>query len=405
MSATETDQKISAPVQESAPPVSGPRAVHAQVYWVAAGHLMLDSYTGSLSVYLPILLPKFQLSMTLGAALLMAYSLLASLGQLPFGFLSDRFPRFKFPVWGLLVTGVLISAIAWAPAYWVVLLLLCVAGLSTAAFHPQSAAIAGEAAGRSRAFSMAVFMTAGRTGYAVGPLMAAPVAAYFGPDYLLLTALPALAIALAVRSRWEPVQAHQPWTGFEEFLKPFRRNFRPLALLWIVEALRTGVMVGLSSFLPLLMIQKGYGLVPAGASVSTFIGAGAVGSLIGGRWADRVGRRRILLVTMVSSIPLSYGFLWTRGPFLWIFLAALGMVAIATLGVTIALAQELVPESASTASSLMMGVTWTVGSAGILYIGFLADRVGLPTAIALLFLAWIPAAAAAWLLPSTTEKP
>lgn len=404
MTTAETDQKIPAPISKNSPPARNSKEVRAQLYWISTGHLILDSYTGSLSVYLPILLPKFQLSMTLGAVLLMTYSLLASLGQLPFGVLSDRFPQFKFATLGLLITGLLISAVAWAPTYSMAFFLLCIAGLSTAAFHPQSAAIAGEAAARSRSFGMAVFMTAGRAGYAIGPIVVAPVAVHFGPKYLLLLALPAVVISLAIQRNWKPVQPTQSWNGLREFLKPFRKNRRSLALLWILESLRTCVMVGLSSFLPLLMVEKGYALVPASASVSIFIGAGAVGSLIGGRLADRAGRRQILFITMILSIPLSYGFLWTKGPFPWIFLAALGLVSIATLGVTIALAQELVPKSAGTASSLMMGVTWTLGSSGILLIGAMADRIGLPSAMAILFLAWIPATIAAWVLPVAKEK-
>lgn len=404
MSTAKTDQKVPVPIPKNSLPDGNSKEAHAQLYWISSGHLILDSYTGSLSVYLLILLPKFQLSMTLGAVLLMTYSLLASLGQLPFGFFSDRFPQFKFATSGLLITGLLISAVAWAPTYSMAFFLLCIAGLSTAAFHPQSAAIAGEAAARSRSFGMAVFMTAGRAGYAIGPIVAAPIAVLFGPKYLLLLALPAVVISLAIQRNWKPVQTHQSWTGFREFLKPFRKNRRSLALLWILEALRTCVMVGLSSFLPLLMVQKGYALVPASASVSVFIGAGAVGSLIGGRLADCVGRRKILFITMALSLPLSYGFLWTQGLFPWIFLAALGLVSIATLGVTIALAQELVPKSASTASSLMMGVTWTLGSSGILLIGAMADWIGLPYAISILFLAWIPATVAAWALPVAKEK-
>jgi FSR family fosmidomycin resistance protein-like MFS transporter len=377
---------------------------YAQLYWLAAGHLMLDAYTGSVSVFLPILITKFQLSITLGAILLTAYSIIASLGQLPFGFLADRFPRVNFTVWGLVFAGICISSLGLAPFYWVAFVLLILAGFSTSLFHPQAAAMSGEAAKRSRSFGLAVFMTAGRTGYALGPLMMAPVAAYFGPEYIVLFAVPALIIALAIRRHWQPTQVSKPWPGRAAFLKPFTTNFRPLALIWSLEAMRTSVMTGVSSFLPLLLIQKGYSLVAAGAAVSLFVGAGAVGNLVGGRLADRIGRRRLLLVSMSGAIPLAYGFLWTSGPVSWILLPLLGAVLLSTLGVTIAVGQELVPENANTVSSLMMGVTWTVGSVGLLIIGVLADWIGLTAAIGLLFLMLVPAAAFAWYLPPDRER-
>jgi FSR family fosmidomycin resistance protein-like MFS transporter len=380
-----------------------PRA-YAQLYWLAAGHLMLDAYTGSVSVLLPILIDKFKLSITLGAVLLTAYSIIASVGQLPFGLLADRYPKVNFTGWGLVFAGICISSLVLSPFYWVAMGLLILAGFATSLFHPQAAAMSGEATKRSRALGMAVFMTAGRAGYAVGPLMMAPVAAYFGPKYLILFTLPALVIALGIRSHWQPTQVSQPWPGRAAFLKPFATNFRPLALIWSLEAMRTSVMTGVSSFLPLLLVQKGYSLVAAGAAVSLFVGAVAVGNLVGGRLADRIGRKRLLLISMGGAIPLAYGFLWTSGPVSWILLPLLGAVLLSTLGVTIAVGQELVPGNASTVSSLMMGVTWTVGSVGLLIIGVLADWIGLTAAIGLLFLMLVPAVACAWFFPSDRER-
>ncbi|MBI2881115.1 MAG: MFS transporter [Candidatus Tectomicrobia bacterium] len=373
-------------------------------FWLAAGHLIVDAYSGALSTLLPLLVQKFNLSLTLAALLPTVYAIMASVGQAPFGILADRFPRFNFTIWSLSCTGFLISALGWLPLYFVVLASLFVAGISTGAFHPQAAALSGEAAGNRRAFGMALFMTSGRLGYALGPLMAAPIAAYLGFQYVILLALPAFAISTALYRHWTPPkEGGTPWPGGSSFLKPFARNARPLALIWSLEALRTSVMTGLTSFLPLLFVQKGYSLVTAGASISVFVGAGAVGTLAGGRMADRIGRKRTLLCALLIALPLGYGFLWTRGPISWVLLALFGATALSTLGVTLAKAQELVPESSSTVSSLILGVTWAVGSVGILIMGAIADRFGLTVAIAMLFFLLAPAAGCAWMLPPDRE--
>ena len=380
-------------------------ANYPQLFLLASSHFMLDAYSGFLSPILPLLIAKFGLSLTLAALLLSVYQLIASTGQALFGFLADRFPRFDFSVWSLVITGTFISAMGWAPRYFLVLVLLILAGLSTASYHPQAAAMSGEASKESRAFGMAVFMTAGRLGYAVGPLIAVPIAVTFGHKVLILAALPALILAAVLHRRRTPVGRGAPWPGRAEFLKPFVENFRPLALLWSFEAFRTGVMTGLSAFLPLMLIEKGYSLVAAGASVSLFIGGGAVGNLIGGRLADRIGRKRVLVFSGLGAIPFAYGFLWTEGALLWVCLTLLGAVLLSSLGVTLAKGQELVPASSGTVSSLIMGITWTLGSVGILFIGAVGDWAGLPTAIAILFLLLVPAGICAWLLPPDRESP
>ena len=373
---------------------------YPQLFLLASSHFMLDAYSGSLSPILPLLIAKFGLSLTLAALLLSAYQLLASTGQALFGFLADRFPGFNFSVWSLVITGTFISAMGWVPLYSMVLILLILAGLSTASYHPQAAAMSGEASKESRAF-----MTAGRLGYAVGPLIAVPIAVTFGHKHLIWAALPALILAAVLHRRRTPVGRGAPWPGRAEFLKPFVENFRPLALLWLFEAFRTGIMTGVSAFLPLMLIEKGYSMVAAGASVSLFIGAGAVGNLIGGRLADRVGRKRILLFSGFGAIPFAYGFLWTEGALLWVCLTLLGAVLISSLGVTLAKGQELVPASSGTVSSFIMGITWTLGSVGILLIGAVGDWAGLPTAIAILFLLLVPAGICAWLIPPDRESP
>ncbi|MFQ5693453.1 MAG: MFS transporter, partial [Nitrospinota bacterium] len=372
---------------------------------LAVSHLLVDAYSGSLSAVLPPLIEKFGLSLTLAALLPSTYSVVASAGQPLFGLLADRFPRCNFTIWSIVVTGVLISALGWAPLYPVLLALLVVAGLSTAAYHPQAAVLAGKTSGERRAFGMAVFMTAGRFGFAIGPLIAAPIAAFLGLKYLLLAALPALAVSLVLLRRPPPVHEPAAWPGRAGFWKPFARNRRPLLLLWSVEALRTSVMTGLSSFLPLLLVERGHSLVAAGASVSLFGGVGGAGNLLGGHLADRFGRKRALLISMLGAFPLGYGFLWTEGWLSWTFLALLGGVLLSTLGVTLTKGQELVPESAGTVSSLMLGVTWTLGGVGVFLMGVLADRVGLPAAVALLFSLLLPAAWFAWLLPPDQSIP
>src|SRR5207249_9838341 len=66
-------------------------------------------------------------------------------------------------------------------------------------------------------------------------------------------------------------------------------TFGPLAVLWLVVVLRTIVISGYQTFLPLLLHQRGGSIVAGGAAVFLFGGIGAIGGVVGGMLSDRVG--------------------------------------------------------------------------------------------------------------------
>lgn len=106
-----------------------------------------------------------------------------------------------------------------------------------------------------------------------------------------------------------------------------------------------------------------------------------VGRVVGGTLSDGWGRKRIIAGSGLLCVPFLYGVLHTDG--LWALVClALGAATLSGANsVVIAMAQELVPSRAGTASSLVMGLGW--GVAGMLLMGFgsLAEVLGVPRAL------------------------
>src|SRR5919199_435555 len=99
---------------------------------------------------------------------------------------------------GVLLAGVGMALAAVAPSYWLVLLLVVVSGLGTAAFHPEGSKFAAFVGGRRRASAMSLFSVGGNLGYALGPTIATPLVLVFGLDGGLLLAVPCLVVALVL---------------------------------------------------------------------------------------------------------------------------------------------------------------------------------------------------------------
>ena len=96
-------------------------------------------------------------------------------------------------------------------------------------------------------------------------------------------------------------------------------------------------------------------------------------------------------MTSIISIPFLYGFVNTSGPLSVVLLALAGTILMASSSVVIAMAQELIPENAGTASSIVMGLAWGAGGMLVVFFGMAPKKWGTPSAMAAL--SFLPIAA------------
>lgn len=362
-----------------------------KVALMAFGHCTNDIYMSFISPLLPLLISKFNLSLTLAGVLATFLSISAAGGQPLFGYLSDKFPGRLFAALGPLFFAVFIGMIGLAPTYSLIALLLVLGGLSSAAFHPQAAVMAAAASGKSRAFGMSIFIAGGRVGYALGPIIAASVASAIGLKNIYVAIVPGLVISFLLYKYSPAVERAGKRGASTNLVWDLRQNFKPLFLTWLIEVLRITVMIGMLTFLPVYMQHKGLSLIIGGASVSLFSFSGGLGSILGGYLSDRLGRKTIILYSMLfSPLPL-IAFFQTSGATSAIFLTLAGLVLLSSLAVTLAMAQELIPQNASFASGLIMGWAWFVGGIALTIIGWLADHIGIALALELLAILPVPA--------------
>jgi FSR family fosmidomycin resistance protein-like MFS transporter len=126
---------------------------------------------------------------------------------------------------------------------------------------------------------------------------------------------------------------------------------------------------------------------------------GAIGTLIGGRLADRFARRTVLRVSITLLTPLIIVFL-LGGPALATIAAGLiGAAAVGSFSVTLVMGQEYLPGHLGVASGLSLGFAIGIGGVGAASLGPLADASGIPAVITLLAILPLPALALALTLP------
>lgn len=375
--------------------------LHSTVWATASTHFVVDAYGNMFAPLLPLLIPQLNLSLKAVGVLAMCYQLASSVSQLGFGTLADRWRPRVLLMGGPLLSVIVLSALGTSTSTLMLGALLLIGGLGGAAFHPPAAALVHAVSGERQGLAMSTHITGGSLGFALAPLVFAPAVAILGPSWSWLVAIPgllALSYTLQLVRRVEIPRRHakEGWSHLRPYAKP-------LALLYAIVVLRTLTASSLSVFLPVLLSRQGMGVGEASAAVSTYLFISTIGGFLGGPLADRHGARRVIIWSLVSSVPfLLLGQLWS-GWTLTLFVSIGGFLLQSTLPVNVTFGQQIAPVSAATVSSLMMGFAWGVGSLLAPVVGVLGDQFGLNVALAIT--AVVPLIAVLFALPLPTRVP
>jgi FSR family fosmidomycin resistance protein-like MFS transporter len=371
---------------------------------LSAGHLITDVNQGAVIILVPVV--KASLGLSIGAAtLLVTVSTIASSVVQPlFGALSDRFDlRWLIPG-GVLLAGLGVAVAGVAPNYALVLVGVLVSGVGVAAFHPESARWAGEASGPMRATGMSWFSVGGNAGFALGVLITAPLVSLTGSRAgVAWLVVPSVILTVYLAWLMRGFRARESGSG-EPLRSALMATLTPaMGLLIGFILVRSVVSVGFATFTPLyLTLVRHLTLTEAAAVTFAHLFAGAVGTLIGGPVADRIGRKATLLWTFLLMPPLGLAFVWLPGLPGYVALTLMGALIISTFAVTITMAQELMPRHQGTASGLTIGFAIGMGGVAVALLGRLADAVGLTSTLVLLSLS--PIAGLLLILPLQETK-
>ncbi len=375
--------------------------LHPTILLLAGAHMMVDGYGNIYAPMLPLLIPRLGLTLAAAGTLTMLFQLAASVAQVGFGHVADRWRPRVLVTAGPVVAVAVLSLVGLARSKVALAAILLVGGLGGAAFHPPAAALAYRLGGDRRGLAMSVYITGGTLGFALGPLLFAPVAQRYGIEMTPWLAIPGLAVVAFFLSRVPPIPPHPFARGGFSALRPYAK---PLALLYTIVVLRTLTSLGFATFVPVMLTRRGFTVGQAGAAVALYLFGSGIGGFLGGPLADRYGARRVIAGSLVASCPFLFAAPFLTGlPFV-VLLAVGGLFLQSTLPVNVTFGQSLAPVSAATVSSLMMGFAWGTGGLSVPFVGLIADRIGIEHTLAGLSLVPLLAAAFAAPLPPRAKS-
>lgn len=354
---------------------------------IAVCHLLNDTLQAVIPAMLPILEQEFQFNYKQLGFIVFALNIVASLLQPVVGYLSDRKPKpFALPI-GMTFSLVGMAGLALAPSYWLIILSVMLLGLGSAVFHPEGSRVSFLAAGDKRGLSQSIYQVGGNSGQALAPLISAFVLVPLGQIGAAVFVLVA-AVGIALLSRisiWYKKQLDEERLGkrkkvvlttMENLTK--QQVAVALVLLMIIIFARSFYVTNITSFYVFYLIEN-YGMTIQHGQlyIFLFLALGAVGTFFGGPMADRIGRKKVIVLSLVVPLPLSlllpYAPVWG----IILLLLAIGFFIMLSFSVTVIYAQELVPSKIGTMAGLTIGLAFGMGAIGAVAIGSLIDSIGI----------------------------
>jgi FSR family fosmidomycin resistance protein-like MFS transporter len=346
---------------------------------LSTGHAATDFAGGVLPALLPFLHDKFDLSYTLSAVLILASSISSSVIQPLFGLWSDRRGALWLLPTGVALAGIGMALAADAPSYWLIVVLVVVSGIGTAAYHPEGSKFAAYVSGAKRATGMALFSIGGNLGYALGPVVATALAVWLGLRGELLVAVPCLVVAAALAALMPYLRGFAP-SGRTTRHEVGENRPRAMGVLVAMVGFRSLAWFGLITFVPLWDVAQGHSKSYGGRELAVMLFAGGIGTLALGPLADRFGNRAVLIATQAFVGPLVLLYIWVGGIPGTIALCVIAACVVGTFGVTMVMSQEYLPRSIGMASGLTIGLSIGLGGIAAVVLGAIADGISLRTA-------------------------
>ncbi len=345
-------------------------------------HFLNDMIQSLLPAIYPLLREKYLLDYGQIGLITLVFQLTASILQPVVGTYTDRRPMpYSLAIgMGFTLLGLLLLSRVGYP--WL-LIAAALVGTGSSVFHPESSRIARLASGGRHGFAQSFFQVGGNLGSALGPLLAAFVVLPNGQGSIAWFSVAALlAIVVLVQvggwyGRNAVARAKHASTTIQNAL-PKRQIVIAVSVLLVLIFSKYFYLASLNTYLTFYLMEK-FHITAQNAQVHLFyfLGAVALGTLVGGPVGDRVGRKYVIWVSILGVLPFTLllphvDLFWTS-----VLTVVIGLILSSAFSAILVYAQELMPGKVGTIAGLFFGFAFGMGGLGAALLGQLADAKGI----------------------------
>lgn len=378
-SATPQERKTAASAADTAAATTAFGVILA----VSFCHMLNDTMQSLFSAIYPILQQQYSLSLSQIGMLTLTFQVTASILQPLIGLMADKRPMPFSTAIGMSFTMLGLLILSTAHLYNSLLIGAASIGLGSAVFHPESSRVARLASGGRHGLSQSLFQVGGNVGSSIGPLLAAFVVLPHGQKSLAWFSGVALLAGLVLWRVGIWYKHHSATRAGQKAIRqgpPLSRQKTLIALTILAVLVFTKYiyMSSLTNYYTFYLIHKfGVSVEQAQLLLFVFLGALAVGTIVGGPIGDKIGSRNVIWLSILGVLPFTIALPYVNLPCTAILTAVIGVILASAFPAIIVLAQELAPARVGMIAGLFFGFAFGTAGIAAAVLGKVADIEGI----------------------------
>ncbi len=377
---------------------------------LSGAHLLNDLIQSMIPAMYPLLKETYKLDFAQVGLITLAFQVTSSLLQPLLGYITDRRPWPYAMVAGMAATLSGLLGLAFAVSYPMVLVSAALVGLGSAVFHPEATRMARHAAAGQQGFAQGIFQIGGHTGYSLGPLLAAAIVAPRGQSslaWISIVALAAMVLMAWTGSRYAEMRRSQASSGggrMTEHLRsplPVRTVMFAMTILIVLLLSKNAYTAAFTSYYTFYLIERfGIGVQLSQIMLFVYLVVGALGVIVGGMIGDRIGRDRIIWISILGTLPFAVALPYANLFWTGVLSIVISLIMASAFSSILIFAIDLVPHRVGLVGGMFYGLAFGLGGIAAAGLGLLADQIGIIEVFKLC--AWLPALGLlTFLLPNT----
>jgi len=391
-----------------------PKAFLGILFILGLAHLLNDLMQSLIAAIYPVIKEAHGFDFVQIGIITLTFQTAGSLLQPVVGLYTDKHPMPYSTAVAMIFTFAGVLGLAYSSSYALILVSAACIGIGSSIFHPEATRMARYASGGRQGLAQGIFQVGGQFGGALGPLLAAVFIVPHGQSSLAWFALAALvAMALMIWTAGQHALIRQLAQSAASAAGSAQKLHRHapatvavgLVVLTLLMFSKNAYMESFRSFYTFYLIDRfGTSVQMSQIMLFVFLLASAAGALIGGIVGDRIGRYRIIWISVLGPLPLTL--LLPYADLYWTVILSIliNLIMASAFASILIYAMELMPNRIGLIGGLFYGLNFGLAGIAAAILGGLADNIGIEAVYWLC--SFLPLAGLlTWFLPKIEDTP